>query len=154
VRPPHVEIANEIGEEGLPLDLLRKAATEVLLDHGRTGTLSIAIVDDPTIQALHRDFLDHDEPTDCLSFDLSDPETPDDTIGEVVVSLETARREALRRAISTDRELLLYVVHAVLHLCGHDDGDDEARAGMERIQNDYLERFAPGVTGSADGEPS
>ena len=78
---PHVEIANEIGEEDLPIDRIREAAISVLVDHERTGTLSIAIVDDPTIHVLNRDYLDHDEPTDCLSFDLSGTETPDDTIG-------------------------------------------------------------------------
>ena len=150
MNPPRIEIANEIGEEGLPLDLLREAATRVLVDHDRSGILSIAIVDDPAIHVLNRDYLEHDEPTDCLSFDLSGPETADDTLGEVVVSLDTARREAHRREIHPDRELLLYVIHAVLHLCGYEDGDDESRDRMEHVQQNYLEQLAPLV----DREPS
>ncbi len=116
---------------------LRRAGRRILADHGREGTLSIAIVDDATIHRLNREHLDHDWPTDCLSFDL------EPTLGEVVVSAETALREAQARGLTFAEELLRYVVHATLHLCGHDDGTHAQRRKMHARQEEYVRAFLP-----------
>ena len=87
------------------------------------ASISIALVDDPTIRAINRRHLDHDWPTDVISFGLSEP--GDSALsGELVVSAEMAaddRPRVGRR--SRLAELALYVVHGLLHLCGLDDRD-------------------------------
>jgi probable rRNA maturation factor len=121
-------------------DHLRRAAEAVLVEANfHMGVLSIAVVDDQTIHALNRQFLQHDYPTDVLSFVL---EQDDGRIeGEVIVSAETAARSARQYGWSADAELLLYVIHGTLHLVGHDDQDDAAREVMREAERRHLARF-------------
>ncbi len=101
--------------------------------------ISIAIVDDESIHQLNRRHLQHDYPTDVLSFAMS--AAPDPLEAEVVVSSETAIREAGRFGWDADAELLLYVTHGVLHACGHDDHSAQDRAAMRRAECEVLQNF-------------
>lgn len=92
--------------------------------------VSVALVNDATIRAINREHLDHDWATDAIAFDLSDDPSPDGLAGEVVVSGETAAREASARGKSAPHELLLYVAHGVLHLLGWDDDTPARRRAM------------------------
>ena len=99
-------------------------------------TLSIAVVDDSTIHRLNREFLDHDEPTDVISFVLErEGERLD---GEVIASAETAIAAAREIGWPAADELLLYVIHGTLHLVGFDDLTAEARAEMRGRERHYL----------------
>lgn len=103
------------------------------------ATISIAIVDDPTIHRINRDHLGHDEPTDVVTFPLSDP--GDDRLhGELVVSAETAARVAGEIGVEPWNELALYVVHGLLHLCGRDDLDEASAAEMRRGEDAAMAR--------------
>ena len=134
-------------------DNLRRAAEATLARHGiRTAHLSIALVDDARMARLHERHLGHQGSTDVLTFDLgngsngnagSDHNTVID--GEIVVSVDTAIREAEARGHSVDAELALYVVHGTLHLLGYDDGDDGAAARMHRIEDEILVQIGLGV---------
>ncbi len=135
-----IDVANEQEALRFDADRLRQAAAAILGDAGiESGSLSIAVVDDPTIHALNRKFLDHDYPTDVLSFVL-EQETKR-LEGEVIVSAETAARTAERVGWSADDELLLYVIHGTLHLVGHDDTVDEPRQRMRAAERNYLAQF-------------
>jgi probable rRNA maturation factor len=117
--------------------------------------VSAAVVDDPHMQQLNRAHLGEDYPTDVLSFLLdcrSDPEALEDSNrsadrlgtgkrleGEVIVSAETAAREAGRFGWSPADELLLYVVHGMLHLCGYEDSTDVERQQMRRREAEILQ---------------
>ncbi len=93
--------------------------------------ISVAIVDDPQIHAINRQFLNHDYPTDVISFllECSRVKSPDAVRrgaakaieGEIVISAETAICNAAKYGISPQDELALYLVHGLLHLCGYDD---------------------------------
>jgi probable rRNA maturation factor len=121
---------------------LREAVLDVLRDHGAAGTLSIAVVGDDRIRALHRDFMGIDSPTDVITFPLVEPGSPaDGVLGEIVVSADTALREARRRKIPPDRELALYAIHGALHLVGHDDMEPRAKRRMRREEARYLARY-------------
>ena len=114
-------------------DEVRRAVAAALELGGRPGTeLSVVFVDDATLAELHARHLGDPTPTDVLSFDLGSggggPE------GELYVSVERAREVAGRRGQPVARELLLYVVHGVLHLCGHDDHDEEGRRRMRAAE--------------------
>ncbi len=102
----------------------RRAAELVLLKRD----VVVALVDDRTIAKLHGRYLGDPTPTDVLSFPH----------GEIVVSGDTARREALARGIAPLHELLLYVVHGALHLAGHRDKKARDRALMRRAERRVL----------------
>lgn len=119
---------------------LRRAVRMVLKGAGvREAEISLAVVDDPTIQRLNRQYLHHDDPTDVLSFLLERLEGK--LSGEVIVSADTACSAAKRFGLSPDDELLLYVLHGTLHLVGYDDSRPAARARMRRQEALCLAHF-------------
>ncbi len=127
-----------------PADLLERAARTVLdLSEAPDADLSIALVDDDRIQGLNRDFLDHDAPTDVLSFpaDEADPETGRRYLGDVVISFTRAAEQAGERGHSTEAEMQLLVVHGVLHLLGHDHAEADERERMWAAQAKALEQL-------------
>jgi probable rRNA maturation factor len=135
-----VAVANE--QLDFPVDeaLLRRAVERVLRAHDdRNATISIAVVDNAAIHALNEQFLDHDYPTDVLSFLLDEDRTALD--GEVIVSAEMAASEAARFGWTPTAELLLYVIHGTLHLVGFDDTTAEAAAEMRRAEAQVLADF-------------
>ncbi|MEM7408980.1 MAG: rRNA maturation RNase YbeY [Myxococcota bacterium] len=124
------------GRRGLPrVDRrrLRRQAQRVLraLDCA-DAELSVALVDDAAIAELNTEYRGKDGPTDVLSFSLLEgahTELRGSMLGDVIVSLETAERQARRRRRSLDDEVLFLLIHGTLHLLGHDhEEDEEARA--------------------------
>jgi probable rRNA maturation factor len=77
--------------------------------------LSLSIVGDARIRALNREWRGKDKPTDVLSFPQGDR-----LLGDVVISIQTARRAARVHGVSLSRELDLYLAHGLLHLLGYD----------------------------------
>lgn len=129
---------------------LREAADRTLTMHGAgpEASVDIAVVDDVAIHRLNRERLDHDWPTDVISFLYSD----DPVAGELIVSADTAERVASEYDWDPGAELALYVVHGTLHLLGYDDQTDEDRAAMQREENRILATF--GWTPPRDRESS
>ena len=97
-----------------------------------TYRLSLVYVDDREIAKLNERYLQHQGPTDVLAFPLDPKE------GEVVVSGETALNEANARSIEAQGELLLYTIHGVLHLLGHDDKTREEAEQMHAIEKNIV----------------
>ncbi len=112
----------------------------ILCDHGfHDGAISLAIVDDPTIHQLNVAYLQHDYPTDVLSFTLaSDPERGW-LEGEVIASSETAESVAQEYHWPAATELILYFIHGTLHLVGMDDATSELRQNMQHMETKYLQ---------------
>lgn len=105
-------------------------------------TLSIAIVDDARIRVLNRSFRDTDATTDVIAFEAE--AEPDASAGEVIVSADTARRQADEYEHSLRRELCLLVAHGVLHVLGYEDYDDAARTRMMQLQEQALRAMEGG----------
>ncbi|MFH1466465.1 MAG: rRNA maturation RNase YbeY [Pseudomonadota bacterium] len=106
--------------------------------------LSLVLCDDRFIQALNRDYRGKDAPTDVLSFAMREGEDadPDDPVlGDIVISLETAARQAAEHGHSTAREIQVLLIHGFLHLLGYDHGDDEQEAEMEEAAGRLLGRL-------------
>jgi probable rRNA maturation factor len=99
--------------------------------------ISLAFVDNPTIHRLNQRYLQHDEPTDVLSFPLSDANAAK-LAGELVIGVEVAVEQAKQRGHDVQIELALYVIHGLLHLCGYDDHDDADRRVMRQHERHYL----------------
>jgi probable rRNA maturation factor len=141
-----IEICNE---HAFPLDeaRLKKAVRSVLKDAGlENGEISIAVVDDDEMHALNRKYLDHDFPTDVLSFVLEEGDGRLD--GEIIVSSNYAAREAKTYGWTADDEILLYIIHGSLHLVGHDDQEPESKKKMREQERHYLNLF--GLTPNYD----
>jgi probable rRNA maturation factor len=135
-----IEIANQQANLAVDRDRLAQAARAILRDHGpATCRVSIAVVDDPTIHALNRQYLQHDYATDVLSFVLE--QSRDLLEGEVVVSGDTALAQADHYHSTPADELLLYVIHGLLHLVGFDDQTDARRKEMRCAEHVYLSQF-------------
>jgi probable rRNA maturation factor len=106
------------------LRALRRASARALRSAGREdGIVEIALVDDTEIRRLNRTFRGVGRRTDVLAFPLEISQTPAGLVGQIVVSLETARRQSRRLGVPVDLELELLVTHGVLHLIGYDDRD-------------------------------
>ncbi|MCS7238474.1 MAG: rRNA maturation RNase YbeY [Thermoguttaceae bacterium] len=135
-----VHIADHQSRLKIDRVLVRRAVRQVLTDYGfHRGVLTVALVGDRAIRRLNRLFLGEDEPTDVLSFPLE--KAPGVIEGEIIVSTETAQREAQRYDNDPKAELLLYVVHGALHLAGLDDQRLRDRRKMRREEKRYLRLF-------------
>jgi probable rRNA maturation factor len=124
----------------VPIDRgrMRQVARAVLEGEGvADAQVSLAFVDNPTIHALNKRYLNHDEPTDVLSFPLTEPNARR-LEGELVIGAEVAQSQAESRGHAVEAELALYVIHGVLHLCGLDDKTEEGAAEMRGRERHYL----------------
>ena len=133
-RGPRVLVSDR--QRSLRLDGRRLARDlgEVLRRVRFPGDLSLSLVDDGEMGRLHAVFSGDPAPTDVLAFPLAAPGVPDGVFpaAEVVLSVETAVREARSRGLRPRGEVLLYAVHGVLHLCGEDDHDPVRARRMDR----------------------
>ena len=105
------------------------------------GEISIAVVDDPTIHELNQQYLQHDYETDVLSFVLEQDDNRRLLIGEIIISADTAATIAAEIGVSVVDELLLYLIHGMLHLVGFDDKDENARQVMRQAERKYTQQF-------------
>lgn len=123
--------------------------------------VGIVFTDDATIHRLNRGFRGVDQPTDVLSFGLSDraqseeegefvmPPGSAHQLGEVIVSCETAARQATEHGRALSHEMAHLVVHGVLHLLGHDHTDPADEAAMRAREDEVLSAcgFPSGAAG-------
>jgi probable rRNA maturation factor len=141
-----VSVANPY-EQPLNYQALKAAATAVLNGEGvREAKVTLAFVNNPHVHRLNKQFLDHDEPTDVLTFPYTDPGAKK-LEGEVVIGFEVAAEYAADRGIPVEQELLLYVIHGCLHLCGYDDKNPKSSKVMRAKEREYLKVIGlPDVT--------
>jgi probable rRNA maturation factor len=116
---------------------LEAAASRWLEELGEdSAELSIVLTDDAEIHALNRDYRGRDRPTDVLSFAQREGEGPVDEslLGDVILSVPTAERQARERGQSVESELLELLAHGLLHLLGYDHeiSEEEERRHLGR----------------------
>lgn len=145
---------------GLTIDPARwrQVVRAIALDHGfPAAEISLVIVDDETIHELNRRYLDHDYPTDVLSFALERDGKSGQLQGEVIVSADTAAQVADEWSVPVADELLLYAVHGMLHLVGYDDQAPADQQRMRSAEQRYLAQIGladhPGVEATRRGAP-
>lgn len=152
-------------QELLPLSyklkMLVRLAVETTLDYEQYENpieVSVTFTDNEGIRELNRKFRNIDRPTDVLSFPLFDytgesEEPPVDEfvgmLGDIVISLEQAKKQAEEFGHSFEREAAFLTVHSMLHLLGYDHeagGDEEA--DMRRRQREILDRMGLSLKGT------
>jgi probable rRNA maturation factor len=170
-----IEISNnqeclEIDEEEL-IDVVRRTLEA---ERVSAAEISVALIDDAAMHELNRRHLDHDYPTDVLSFlldcdEMDADKTSGDTAdgrpslrgagkrleGEVIISTETAVQESAKYHWSPRDEIVLYLVHGLLHLCGYDDQTQPERELMRSREQAILTfwNLTPHYSESEDMEP-
>jgi probable rRNA maturation factor len=131
-----VYLSNATRRSGLDLRSIERTVSALLaaIDE-RESSISVSFVRDPKIRELNREFRGLDKPTDVLSFPLVEPGDAyagaERLLGDIVISVDTARRQAADYDASLDNEVRRLLIHGVLHLLGHDHLEPVERATME-----------------------
>ncbi len=137
-----LEIIDEQEVVAIEETRIRSVCEKILLDAGIvSGRIGIVIVDNETIHKLNADFLQHDYPTDVISFQVESELERGYLEGEVIASAEMAKDRAPEFAWSVKEELILYIIHGLLHLVGFDDLTDTDRKTIREKERYYL-RYA------------
>ncbi len=122
-------------------ELLEQAAQAIAQTLGtEPGTLSLVLVDDGRISELNCQFLGRCGSTDVIAFPAEEEE---ELAGEVIISVETAIRQAQEQGHSLARELCILTIHGVLHLLGYDDASQGGQAQMNRLQMQVADAICP-----------
>ena len=142
------DVSIELSEDSPEIDLgrLQALAERVMAGESVAATTALAILvtDDDELRRMNHQFLGIDEPTDVLSFpdeagDWVQGIAEDPLLGDIAISLPTAKRQALAIGHSLEAEMSHLLVHGILHLCGYDHvtgPEDEAR--MRAREEHYL----------------
>jgi probable rRNA maturation factor len=147
---PGYDVSVEVAvDDDVDVGALRELAEQVMAGESvADGTaLAILVTDDHEIRGMNRQFLGIDEPTDVLSFpdeadDFVQGVAGDQLLGDIAISLPTARKQAAANGITLEMELAHLLAHGVLHLCGWDHVEStEAEEGMRAREEHYV----PGV---------
>jgi probable rRNA maturation factor len=129
--PLDMERLFRAASDALPLVLLSPGSHPAVLDE--LDEVEVSLIDDATIAGVHAEFMNDPSATDVITFDH----------GEILISTETAIRQATQGAHSPQRECALYMIHGLLHLNGHDDHSAGEFASMKEIQESILRQVWP-----------
>lgn len=117
-------IENRQGKQSVKTEELERVARRILsVLECPDAELSVLLVDDEQIHAINRDYLEHDYPTNVISFAMCEGEgggLHPEILGDVVISTETAARDAHEAGTSFESELYFLLLHGTLHLLGYD----------------------------------
>ncbi|HEY5648272.1 MAG TPA: rRNA maturation RNase YbeY [Nitrospiria bacterium] len=133
-----IRVSNRDPGRRIRLGFFRDLAASVLLrSRKKQAEISLTFVTDRAMQRLNRDYRGQDRPTDVLAFDLSRAPEPGRARpvlnAEIVISTQTARRQAAGKRHSMTREISHLLIHGLLHVMGYDHmKPDEARRMARR----------------------
>jgi probable rRNA maturation factor len=148
-----IEIADNQSVVKLPRASVRRLIHQVLQAEKVTAArIVIAFVDNEVIHRVNREHLDHDYPTDVVTFPYHSANEP--IFGEIVISTEFAASQAPRYGHSVESEVMLYIIHGLLHLVGYDDHSLPDARRMKRRQKQLLDQWAGPVRPQAKAKPS
>lgn len=127
-----IHYRNTVARSGVDGRALVSTAKKLLAALGeRDASLSLTLVTDKAMHGLNRTYRGKDRPTDVLSFTL-DGAGAEHLLGDVVISVDAARRQAAAYRAPLQRELYRLLIHGLLHVLGHDHERATERRVMER----------------------
>lgn len=141
---PAVSLTDETSRLAQPaLVWLHQKATAAITALDPAGELSVRIIADDEMAAAHQTHKNVPGTTDVLTFDLSDNDSLD---VDLLICLDEAKRQATARAHTPEQELLLYIVHGLLHCTGHDDHDEQQAQAMHKAEDEILAQLGVDAT--------
>jgi probable rRNA maturation factor len=143
-----VSVVRRAATRGVSVRRVRSDARRLLAALGEErGELTVSLVGDAEMRVLNRDYRGSDRPTDVLAFALREGQRApgdDAVLGDIVISLDTAARQALQRRASISAEVRTLLIHGVLHLLGYDHERSAADARrMRRRERRLLASITP-----------
>jgi len=136
--PHEISFACGAFAERVDPERIAQVLRAVLARYKRTkSSLSLALVDDAEMIALHDKYLNIPETTDVLTFDLEAGDA-DAVDGEIIICADTAQRESTARGHGFADEVTLYAVHGLLHLLGYDDHSEQDATKMHAREDELL----------------
>jgi len=139
--PRHIKVINSNKFYSINVKFIETMAIKVLksLKKDKTAELDIVFLDDAAIKKLNKRYKNEDAPTDVLSFAIDGREfMRRQVLGEIFISLDTARRNAKLFGVEFEHEIVRYVVHGILHLFDYDDQSKVEKARMWHRQEKLL----------------
>ena len=140
------DITNISSNTTFDVEKVEQAVSVTLIAHNSADCeVSVLLTDDPHMKQLNRDYREIDTATDVLAFAMQEGE--DNTVlnanilGDVVISLETAERQAKNESHSLEEEVAFLTVHGVLHLLGYDHQTQNEASVMFAKQESILQRI-------------
>ena len=131
-----VEIANLQKYYKIKDYKIKQVVKEVLGKKSSSAKLSFAFVDNNEIKRLNKKYFDSDDVTDVIAFPLDNHKNA--LNGEIVISVETAVDTAVKENVDVEGEIVLYVVHGLLHLLGYSDVNREDAIIMHEKESKIL----------------
>ncbi|MFN8210857.1 MAG: rRNA maturation RNase YbeY [Bacteroidales bacterium] len=117
---------------------IRDLIVRVISEEGNfSGDLNFILADDNAILNINRQFLNHNWFTDVISFNYGKEEK----FGEVYISVDTVRTNALNYNVSYKREILRVMIHGTLHICGYEDDTERKKLKMHEREDYWLNIF-------------
>jgi|SRR5690554_463517 len=117
-------------------DAVRQWLLQAIVTEGfDVGEIAYVFTSDKSLLEINQKYLNHDTYTDIISFDYTEGKT---ISGEIYISLERVRDNALKYSVNSIKELHRVMIHGILHLCGYSDKDSDLKAVMTGREDYYL----------------
>ena len=153
MKQPFVTVECEVKRPGFSIPALSRATAQLLrlLRHNNAGIL-LLLVSDRRIRSLNRRFLGHDWPTDVIALSqMAGPQPKYDSktlryFGDLIISVETARRQAAEYGHGLFYEVCFYMAHGILHMLGYEDRTKKQRERMWKRQARLLKQIGVSKT--------
>ncbi len=118
---------------------IKSLIVKVIRSENRTpGDLDFIMTDDRRILEINKEFLSHDYFTDVIAFNYNKGRTVN---GEIYISIDTVKNNATNYKVSFNDEILRVMIHAVLHLCGYNDGTGVEKERMREKEDFWLSKL-------------
>jgi probable rRNA maturation factor len=125
------------------LRTLAEAAPQV------AGDVTVVVTNDASIRVLNRRFRNKDAPTDVLAFPIGDGLRREEPFGDVVISVDTAKRQAREYGATLMQEMSRLLIHGTLHLCGYDHHERAQAARMHGLTRRLLRKMSDSTAAHA-----
>lgn len=141
-----VLLTNDFGEDGFSAELVHRDAEELLrLADKEDYELSLLLTNDAAIQEINETWRQKNKPTNVLSFPMDDEDDSfQPMLGDIIISIDTAKREAIVKHHPLQTYLTRLLVHGFVHLLGYDhETSDEAYDEMLAVEQRFLQHLTP-----------
>ena len=119
---------------------LKQFIISIFRNEGKAlGSINYIFSNDKSVYKINKEYLNHDELTDIITFRLSEKGRP--IIAEVYISTDRVRENAISHGATFASELHRVIFHGILHLCGFTDKTTSGKRKMRKKENEYLTKY-------------